>query len=57
MFITLVSKLTSASILAFADYGLLFTVQTDASLDGLGAVVTQEQDGKERVIAYMLVAP
>ena len=50
MFTTLVSKLTSAPILAFSDYNVPFTVQTDASLDGLGAVLTQKQDGKERVL-------
>ena len=51
-FQTLISKLTSAPILAYADYKLPFVVQTDASLDGLGAVLTQQQDGRERVVAY-----
>ena len=51
-FQTLISKLTSAPILAYADYDLPFVIQTDASLEGLGAVLTQQQDGRERVVAY-----
>ena len=46
-FTTLIFKLTSAPILAYPDYNLPFTVQTDASGDGIGAVLTQEQGGKE----------
>ena len=38
--------------MAYADYTLPFHVQTDASGDGFGAVLVQEQDGKERVIGY-----
>ncbi|XP_069800966.1 uncharacterized protein [Dendropsophus ebraccatus] len=44
--------LTSAPILAYADFTKPFVLQTDGSLRGLGAVLTQEQDGQERVIAY-----
>lgn len=44
--------LTQAPILAFADFSLLFVLYTDASHQGLGAVLSQVQDGQERVIAY-----
>ena len=40
-------------ILAYADYGKYFKVHTDASEQGLGAVLFQDQhDGTTRVIAY-----
>ena len=45
--------LTSTPVLAFADFKKPFILHTDASLDGLGAVLYQKQDdGSERVIAY-----
>ena len=44
--------LTSAPILGFADFSSPFTLETDASYQGLGAVLSQLQDGKPRVIAY-----
>ena len=47
-----VVKLMSPPILAFANYSLPFQVHTDASGNGLGAILYQEQEGKSRVIAY-----
>ncbi|KAL8603295.1 hypothetical protein ACOMHN_017408 [Nucella lapillus] len=44
--------LTTAPVLAYADYSQAFILETDASLKGLGAVLSQDQDGKRRVIAY-----
>ncbi|MCG8046231.1 MAG: RNase H-like domain-containing protein [Candidatus Thiodiazotropha endolucinida] len=48
----IIDKLTNPPVLAYANYSLPFTVHTDASMNGLGAVLYQKQDGKERVIAY-----
>ena len=42
----------STPIMAYPDYQLPFTLHTDSSTDGLGAVLYQKQDGKMRVIAY-----
>ena len=44
--------LTQAPVLGFADYSLPFILETDASSTGLGAVLSQKQDGRLRVIAY-----
>ncbi len=45
--------LTHAPVLAFPDYGLFFTVCTDASALGIGAVLMQQGDGlRLHVIAY-----
>ncbi|KAK7087691.1 hypothetical protein V1264_021708 [Littorina saxatilis] len=44
--------LTSTPVLGYADYSKPFILETDASLHGFGAVLTQEQGGKKRVIAY-----
>ena len=43
---------TSTPILAFAGFARPFKLHTDASTTELGAILYQEQDGKERVIAY-----
>ena len=51
-FSVLKEKLVNPPILAYADYTLPFTVETDASGHGLGAILYQRQDGEERVIAY-----
>ena len=44
--------LCNPPILAHVDYKLPFIVHTDASLDGLGAILYQVQNGSERVISY-----
>ncbi|PIK42847.1 hypothetical protein BSL78_20294 [Apostichopus japonicus] len=51
-FDTLKSKLCSRPILAYADFKLPFEVEIDASFLGLGAVLSQIQNGKKCVIAY-----
>lgn len=45
-------SLLQAPILAYADFQLPFVLYTDACQTGLGAVLAQVQEGKERVIAY-----
>ena len=39
-------------ILGFADYSKPFLLHTDASTEGIGAVLHQEEDGIKHVIAY-----
>jgi transposase InsO family protein len=51
-FLTLKEKLVNPPILAYADYSKPFIIHTDACGQGLGAILYQVQDGKERVIAY-----
>ena len=50
-FDTIKEKLSSPPVLSYADFAKPFVVHTDASLDGLCAVLYQEQNGMERVIA------
>lgn len=51
-FETLKGKLTMAPILAYADFSLPFILEVDASLSGLGAVLSQKQGSQVRPIAY-----
>ena len=51
-FDTIIEKLTSPPVLAYTDYSKPFMLNIDASGDGLGAVLYQEHDGVEHVIAY-----
>ena len=48
----LVDRLTSPPVMAFPDFTKPFVLHTDASQEGLGAVLYQEQDGKLRVLGY-----
>lgn len=45
-------RLVSAPTLAFANFSLPFILEVDASHHGLGAVLSQEQDGRIRPVAY-----
>ena len=45
-------KLTEAPILAYPDYNSDYILYTDASSEAIGMVLSQIQDGKERVISY-----
>ncbi len=51
-FDTIISKLTSAPVLGFANPTLPYTLHTDASTTCLGAALYQEQDGESKVIAF-----
>ena len=48
----LLERLTTAPILAYPDYNEPFVLHTDASQEGLGAILYQEQNGEMRVIGY-----
>lgn len=48
----LIDSLTNPPVLAYPDFGQPFLLHTDASEQGLGAVLYQRQDGQLRVIAY-----
>ncbi len=45
-------RLTTAPVLAYADFSLPFILEVDASHGGLGAVLSQEYEGRVRPIAY-----
>ena len=48
----LIDLVTNPPILAYADFNKPFALHTDASGEGLGCILYQEQDGKDRVIGY-----
>lgn len=45
-------KLTTSPVLGHPDLSKEFILDTDASRDAIGAILSQEQDGHEKVIAY-----
>ena len=52
-FMTLKGKLTSPPVLAYPHFDTEFTLETDALIRGLGAVLSQVQpDGKLHPVAY-----
>ena len=51
-FDTIIQKLTNPPVLAYADFSKPFVLNVNASIDGLGAVLYQEQEGIKPVIAY-----
>lgn len=51
-FQNLKTRLTSTPILGYPNFTTPFILETDASFEGLGAVLYQEQDGGRKVIAY-----
>ena len=48
----LIHQITNPPILAYPDFKEEFFLHTDASAQGLGAILYQKQEGKHRVIAY-----
>lgn len=48
----IIAKLTSTSVLAFADPEKPYIFHADASSTSLGAILYQEQNGVNRVVAY-----
>ncbi|GFU73308.1 retrovirus-related Pol polyprotein from transposon 412 [Trichonephila clavipes] len=46
------NALTSAPVLEYTEIGKQFILDTDASHESIGAVLSQEIDGQERAIAY-----
>ena len=51
-FETLKTKLSTTPVLGYPDFNEEFCLEIDASFNGLGAVLSQRQDGKTVVVAY-----
>ena len=51
-FLRLKMALTTAPVLGHPDFREPFRLEVDASREGLGAVLSQQQDGRKKVIAY-----
>ena len=51
-FVVLKERLTNSPILTHPDFSKSFILDTDASDQSIGAVLSQEIDGKEKVVAY-----
>lgn len=51
-FLELKTRLVSSPVLAYANFNLPFILEVDASHEGLGAVLSQDQEGRVRPIAY-----
>ena len=51
-FETLKHKLTSAPVLGFPDFETPFILEVDSSLEGIGAVLSQKQNGRTVVLGY-----
>ena len=49
-FLTLKEKLVNAPVAAYPDFNKPFKLYTDASNTGLGAILAQVQDGRERIV-------
>ena len=50
----LIDCLTSPPVMAYPDYEIPFVLHTDASQEGLGAVLYQKQQGRMCVVGYAL---
>ena len=51
-FDTLKEKLWCPPVVAYADFSKPFILHTDASIEGLGAVLYQKHDGLEKIVAF-----
>ena len=53
-FFNMINLCTISPVLTFADISIPFKLYTDASMEGLGAVLYQEHDGKHCVVSYAI---